>query len=102
RVVSRDPANWWRTLRIDLGSRDGITNNLPVRTAEELVARISEVGYAQSQVVLLGDPDCRVGVMIEETRDNGVIAPSSSSPLDNTLVDLSFLSRGSQLKAGQR
>ena len=41
-------------------------------------------------MVLVGDPACRV------------IAPSSSSPLDSTLVDLSFLSRSSQLKAGQR
>jgi rod shape-determining protein MreC len=102
RVVARDPANWWRTIRINRGSRDGITNNSPVLTAEGLVGRISEAGYAQSQVALLGDPDCRVAVVIEDTRDNGIIAPSSSSPLDNTLVDLAYLSRSSQLKAGQR
>src|SRR4051812_36464775 len=24
RVVGRDPANWWRTLRIDAGTREGI------------------------------------------------------------------------------
>jgi len=102
RVVARDPANWWRTIRINLGNRDGITTNSPVLTAEGLVGRVSEVGYAQSQVVLLGDPDCRVSVMIEDTRDNGVIAPSTPSPLDNTLVDLSYLSRTSTLKAGQK
>jgi len=102
RVVARDPANWWRTIKISMGSRDGVFTNSPVLTAEGLVGRVSEVGYAQSQVVLLGDPDCRVAVMIEETRDNGVIAPSSSSPLDNTLVDLTYLSRSSPLKAGQR
>ena len=74
----------------------------PVRTAEGLVGRVSEVGYTQSQVVLLGDPDCRVAVELEETLDHGIIAPSSSSPLDNTLVDVLYLSRGSSLKAGQR
>jgi len=102
RVVARDPANWWRMMRINLGSRDGVTNNSPVLTAEGLVGRVSEVGYAQSQVVLLGDPDCRVAVKIEDTKDNGVIAPSSSSPLDNTLVDVVYLSRSSPLKAGQK
>ena len=25
-VIMRDPANWWRTVQIDLGSRDGIQN----------------------------------------------------------------------------
>jgi rod shape-determining protein MreC len=102
RVVSRDPANWWRTVRIDAGLRDGVTPNCPVLTAEGLVGRVAEAGYAQSQVVLLGDPNCRVSVLIEETRDNGVIAPSSSSPLDNTIVDLGYLSRNSPLRAGQR
>ena len=102
RIVGRDPANWWRNVRIDVGARDGITPNLPVQTADGLIGRISEAGYTQSQVVLLGDPDCRVAVMIEDTRENGVIAPASASPLDSTLVDLGYLSRNSKLAPGQR
>jgi rod shape-determining protein MreC len=103
RVVSRDPANWWRTVKIDLGLRQGVSNNCPVVSAEgSLVGRVSEVGFTQSQVALVGDPDCRVSVMIEETRDSGVIAPSSSNPFDNVIVDLSYLSRNSPLRTGQR
>lgn len=103
KVVARDPANWWRTIQISKGLREGVTTNSPVLTAEGwLVGRVSEVSYTQSQVVLLGDPDCRVSVMIEETRDHGVIAPSSSSALDNILVDLSYLSRNSLVIPGQR
>src|SRR4051812_9874568 len=30
RVIGREPANWWKTFRIDLGSRDGMVPNLPV------------------------------------------------------------------------
>src|SRR5690349_18174902 len=33
-VVLREPANWWRTVRIDLGTRDGVSNNLPVLTVD--------------------------------------------------------------------
>ncbi len=104
RVVARDPANWWRSLKIDRGSRDGITNNAPVLTVQGLVGRVSEVGYAESQVVLVGDPDCRVAVLIddEKSREQGIIAPSSSSPSDDALVDLGFISRNSKLTAGQR
>lgn len=102
-VVGRDPANWWRTIRIDVGTRDGISNNCAVLTANGLVGRISEASYAQSQVVLVGDPDCRVAVMIEDPpHEHGVIAPATSSPLDSSLVDLGYLSRGSQIKAGQK
>ena len=103
RVVARDPANWWKSISIDLGSRDGVTVNAPVVTGDGLVGRISEVSFAQSRVVLVGDPDCRVSVLVgeEKNRDQGVIAPSSSSPLDDTLVELSYLSRNSKLAAGQ-
>jgi len=103
RVVARDPANWWRTIKIDLGTRDGIVTNAPVLTSDGLVGRVSEVSFAQSQVVLLGDPDCRVAVLVgvENNREQGVIEPASSSPLDDTLVDLSYLSRNAKLAAGQ-
>ena len=102
RVVARDPANWWHTIRIDVGLREGVTANCAVFTAEGLVGRINQSSYTQSQVVLLGDPDCRVSAIIEETREAGTISPSSSSPLDNIIVDLSYLSRNAILRAGQR
>lgn len=102
RVIGRDPANWWRTVRIDLGLREGVPTNAPVVTADGLVGRVAEVGYTHSLVVLLGDPDCRVSAQIEETKEHGVISPDSSSPVDNILVDMKYLSRNSRLKAGQR
>ena len=102
-VVARDPANWWKTVQIDMGSRDGVRLNAPVLTSDGLVGRVSEVGYGQSQVVLVGDPDCRVSVLVgdEKSREQGMIAPASSSPLDETLVELSYLSRNSKLAPGQ-
>jgi rod shape-determining protein MreC len=102
RVIGRDPANWWRTLRIDKGTRDGVTTNCAVLTPDGLVGRVSEAGFAQAQVVLLGDPNCRVAVLVDESRDHGIIAPATSSPVDPALVDLSYLPRQSPLRAGQR
>jgi rod shape-determining protein MreC len=105
RVVGRDPANWWRTVRIDRGAREGIATNSAVFTPHGLVGRVSEVGYTYAQVALLGDPDCRVSVKVLEGKtvlDMGVISPSSSSPLDKSMVDLSYLSHSAPLRAGQR
>jgi rod shape-determining protein MreC len=62
---------------------------------------VSEVGFAQAQVLLVGDPGCRVAVRVGETGEQGVIAPSSSSPLDDTLVELGYLSRHAKLLPGQ-
>jgi rod shape-determining protein MreC len=99
-VVLRDPANWWRTVQIDLGKRDGLVENLPVLTSDGLVGRVSSVGYARSQVILIGDPNCRVSArVVNPARDIGVI--TASGPLDSSLVELAYLSGGANLKSGQ-
>jgi rod shape-determining protein MreC len=99
-VVMRDPANWWRTVEIDLGTRDGVVENLPVLTADGLVGRISSAGLTRSQVVLIGDPNCKASALVENpAHDTGII--SASEPLDNSLVELTYLSGGANLKPGQ-
>jgi rod shape-determining protein MreC len=99
-VVLRDPANWWRTIQIDLGKRDGMTTNLPVLTSDGLVGRVSSVGYTRSQVVLIGDPNCRISArVVNPARDMGIISPIG--PLENSLVNLGYLSGNANLKSGQ-
>lgn len=100
RIISRDPANWWRTVQIDLGSRDGVRTNAPVLTPEGLVGRVTAVGLTRSQIVLLGDPNCRVAAVVEnEHRDTGILM--NASPLDADLVELNYLARNSEVKPGQ-
>jgi len=101
RVIARDPENWWRTLRIDAGSRDGLRNELPVLGPDGLIGRTGDVGLASAQVVLVGDPKCRVSVLIRETGENGIISALSTGVLDHRLVDLTHLPRHSLLKPGQ-
>jgi rod shape-determining protein MreC len=99
-VVMRDPANWWRTVQIDLGTRDGLRENLPVITAAGLVGRVSSVSLTRAQVVLIGDPNCRVSALVENAAlDIGVL--TASDPLDTSLVQLTYLASGANLKSGQ-
>lgn len=99
-VILRDPANWWRTIKIDLGTRDGVSNNLPVLTVEGFLAgRIVSASLTSSQVVLLGDPNCKVHARVEETGDTGVLG--ASGPLDSEFVEMSYLSKNANLKPGQ-
>jgi rod shape-determining protein MreC len=101
RVIARDPANWWRSLEIDLGARDGIKTNEAVLTSEGLVGRIQSVGSTRSQVILLGDPGLRVGAVVMTNGETGVIMSSSSSPQENNMVDLDYLSGNSPIRPGQ-
>ncbi|MBM3869697.1 MAG: rod shape-determining protein MreC [Verrucomicrobia bacterium] len=98
RVIARDPANWWRTVFIDVGSRDGVRADMPVITPDGLVGRVAAVGSTRSQVVLLGDQNCRVAALVKETAENGIIMPYAADP---AVVTLTYLSRGSPVKGGQ-
>ena len=103
RVISRDPANWWHTLQIDLGSNQGVQRNMPVITKEGLVGRVQEAGANRSRVILLGDPQCQVSAMVDNVgRDTGIIRPGESSVLEDSILELSFLKRNSQAIPGQK
>jgi rod shape-determining protein MreC len=99
-VILREPANWWRTVKIDIGTRDGVSNNLPVLTIDGYLAgRVASASLTSSQVVLLGDPNCKVHARVEETGDTGVVG--ASGPLDNEFVEMNYLSKNANLKPGQ-
>lgn len=101
KVVLREPANWWRSLQIDLGSRDGLTNDLPVLTPDGfLVGRTASVSLTRSQVVLVGDPSCKVAARVEnEAHDTGIIG--GAGLLGTEFVEMTCLSRNPALKPGQ-
>src|SRR6266478_2647219 len=102
RVILSEPANWWRTVQIDLGTRDGVSNNLPVlATTPEgsLVGRISQASLTRSQVVMLGDPNCKVAARVYPSGDTGIVG--ASGPLDSGFVEMGFLSKNANLKPGQ-
>lgn len=102
RVIGRDPANWWRALHIDAGLADGLRPNYPVVTPEGLVGRLHECAEHRSLVVVVGDPKCRVAALVPEAQDSGVILPGASASWRNPFVELTYLSRQTELKPGQR
>jgi rod shape-determining protein MreC len=104
-VVMRDPANWWGTIQIDLGSRDGVQTDQPVLTADGLIGRVSSVSYVSSQVILVGDPNCRVAALVDNaSHDMGVLMPAGppdSSIMHEPPVQLKYIASSANLKPGQ-
>jgi rod shape-determining protein MreC len=102
RVVGRDPFNWWRRIKINLGSNKGIRFNQPVISAKgNLVGRVSEVGPLTSWVVLAGDPNCRFSALIKESRSQGGIVSPRQYNSDLRTVELTYLPNDVELRPGQ-
>jgi rod shape-determining protein MreC len=95
RVVTRDPSRWYTTFTVDRGSQDGLARDDPVVTADGLVGRVLEVYPTAARVLLVTDPRSAVGVLVQSTRDAGVVEGNATERLR-----LRYLSRSSPLREG--
>ena len=73
RVISRSPSAWNRIFLIDKGAQHGLRVNQPVLSDRSLVGKIIETGPAVSKVLLITDPNSKIGVIIQRTRQQGIL-----------------------------
>lgn len=72
-VIGRDPSNWSNSIIIDKGLANGIKQNMAVMSTRGLVGRVVEAGKNSSKVLLITDPNLRVGITIRRNRQGGVM-----------------------------
>lgn len=73
-VIVRDALQWFRTLKIDKGSRQGVAKDMAVISPTGVVGRVIFVGPSAAQVQLLLDQQSGVGARIERSRVTGVVS----------------------------
>ncbi len=62
-----------RSIKIDVGRREGLTRDLPVVTADGLVGRVYLVGPDYSLVHVLLDRNFRAAALVERSRVHGIL-----------------------------
>ena len=72
-VIARSLLPVPQTVLIDRGARDGVTVERGVVDASGVVGRVIEVHASSSLLLLLTDPESRLGALIERTRDTGLL-----------------------------
>ena len=100
-VTGNSQGVWFETFTINAGRNKGIEKDMPVVCAEGLIGRVIEVGANWSKVTDIIDPSSEVSVMVERTRDIGVVRGSFSATSDNQL-ELYFLPSGFDLVPGDK
>ena len=100
-VIGRDSFNWWRRVKLNLGSQHGIRSNQPLVSIEGyLVGRITEVGLKTSWAVLLGDPNCRFSALIKSSRQQGGIVSPRRFNSNYRIVELTYLPNDIEVRPG--
>jgi rod shape-determining protein MreC len=73
---------------------------MPVVNADGLVGRISEVGATWSKVIALIDSSMNVSVMVERTRDSGMVRGLLQAGNSSDTLELYYLPSDSDLIPG--
>jgi rod shape-determining protein MreC len=97
RVVADTGGAFVRSVLVAAGARDGLRKGDAAATGEGLVGRVAELGQHSARVLLLTDINSRIPVVIERSRDQGILAGDNS---DNPR--LLYLSHSTQLSPGDR
>lgn len=101
RVIVEDPANWWRSIHLDAGAKQGVSVDDPVLTDQGLVGKVVSVSKNRSLVALLGAPNCRAAAVILQSKSQGTIAASPRGGIiDRQIVALEHLPNDAPLEAG--
>lgn len=97
-VIARDPGNWFATVTLNRGSRDGVRENMTVLTPQGLVGRVITVTTTNCEVLLITDPRSGVGSLIQETRTPGIVEGTVGSSGTARII---HIPNDAQVEAGQ-
>jgi rod shape-determining protein MreC len=72
-VIGRIPSSWIRSVLINKGQRQGIKRRMACATVNGLVGTVVETGPLSSKVMLINDPNSRIGVILGDCRETGIL-----------------------------
>jgi rod shape-determining protein MreC len=75
-VIAASPQDGSTTIVIDRGQDAGLEADMPVITPEGVVGKIAAVYAHTAQILLITDPTCGVGCLLEESRIQGILRGS--------------------------
>lgn len=101
-VIGRSQGIWFDTFTISVGRSQGVEKNMPVVNANGLVGRVSEVGATWCKVIALIDSSTNVSIMVERTRDNGMVRGLLQAGTATDSLELYYLPSDSDLTPGDK
>lgn len=75
-IIGRSANAWDQSITIDLGSEDGVESGMTIMGATGVIGQVSQTSAHSATVRLLTDPNSGAAVMIQSTRDNGIVRGS--------------------------
>ena len=95
-VIAEDATSWFRTVVIDKGLDDGISEGMPVVVPEGVVGRVIRASSGESRVLLITDASSAAAALVQRTRTRVVCRG------EGALLKLDFALREEDIKPGDK
>lgn len=102
KVIARSEGVTVDTLTLNVGTRHGVTEKMAVVVADGIVGRVAEVGTTWCKVRTMLNDDMRISVMVERTRDEGMLGGLVLEGGDLVGLQLYYLPTGAEMETGDR
>jgi rod shape-determining protein MreC len=104
RVVERDSSNWWNSVLVDRGWNDdpNLAQDQPVVTPRGVIGKTGTVGRITTRVMLISDENCKVSVLTESTKAQGILLGNTPLNGGTPVCKMTFVTRESKFEIGER
>ena len=102
KVIAKSSNPYVGTLTLNVGTRSGVAEKMAVVVANGVVGRVTEVGATWCKVRTLQNDDMRLSVMVERTRDEGMLGGLIQNDGVTDGLQLYYLPANASLEAGDR
>jgi rod shape-determining protein MreC len=72
-VVGVDPSGWFHSILIDVGTRDGVFEGMPVVVPRGIVGHVVKAAFSHSKVILMLDRSSAIDAIVQRTRARGIV-----------------------------
>ena len=75
-IIGRSSTAWNQSITIDLGAEDGVESGMTIMGATGVIGQVSSTAPHTSTVRLITDPNSGAAVMVQSSRENGIVRGS--------------------------
>ena len=101
KVIGKNSGQWFEEFTVNVGAADGVKEEMIVMNESGLVGKVTQVYDSYSKIITLMHTEMNVPVMVERSRDYGVVKTISDSKSKATgKMRVEYMSTGADVVPG--
>lgn len=97
RIVGKDPSFWFKTIIVDRGENDGVSEGMVARTQDGIVGQVIHTSDNYAKILLANAPSSAIDCMVQKNRVRGILKGRGEKG-----YSLNYVLKNADVKVGDR